>query len=88
MKFTSKWEDKRTPVTVKFPDGTERRVSYMRDGLILFTDNFSCGYERKSDFEAEINLPESDDEVKDILKGYWDKAPAVGQGSFSDNNDN
>lgn len=74
MKFTAKWEGKRTPVTVKFPDGTERQVNYMRDGIILFTDNFSCGYERKSNFEAEINVPESFDELKQIANGYWEKA--------------
>lgn len=67
MKFTAKWEGKRTPTVVEFPDGTKRTVNYMRDGLILFKDNFSCGYERKGEFEAEINIPESHDEVKEII---------------------
>lgn len=74
MKFTANWESKRTPTTIKFPDGTERTVNYFRDGIIIFTDNFSCGYERKGNFEAEINVPESNDELKKIVTDYWSKA--------------
>ena len=48
--FYCEWEDQsRVPKTVKFPDGLERKVGYMRDGILMFRDRFSAGYARVTD---------------------------------------
>ena len=61
---------KRTPDTVILPDGTVKTVAYMRDGLILFTDNTSASYERMGDYEATMTLNETFEQTLDTLANY------------------
>jgi hypothetical protein len=47
--FVFTWEGSRVPDKVIFPDGLEREVSYIRDGILLFRDNASAVYDRFDD---------------------------------------
>lgn len=47
--FPWKWTGNRTPGIVKFPNGKETKVIYMRGGIILFESGESGSYERTMD---------------------------------------
>ena len=47
--FAFEWTGTRVPQIVTFPNGLEKTVQYMRDGLFLFTDSTSAVYERLAD---------------------------------------
>lgn len=47
--FIFDWEGTRVPDTIKFPDGSEKPVNYMRDGMLFFKDRTSAVYERLDD---------------------------------------
>ena len=48
--FLFEWKDQsRVPRTVKFPDGLERTVGYMRDGILVFAGGAGATYERVVD---------------------------------------
>jgi hypothetical protein len=47
--FFFSWEGGRTPDTVTSPEGIEKKVGYMRDGLIFFKDGTQAVYDRIAD---------------------------------------
>lgn len=47
--FSWRWAGNRTPEFVIFPSGKKSKVSYMRDGIILFEDGNSGSYQRTWD---------------------------------------
>ncbi len=51
--FFFEWEGTRVPRTVTFPDGTELKTGYMRDGILQF-DGFYATYERIRDVDNEL----------------------------------
>ena len=46
----------RTPKSIRFPEGLEREVGYMHDGIITFRDGkaSSATYERLLDYPSEL----------------------------------
>ncbi len=60
--FIFEWNGTRTPEKVTFPDGQEKIVGYMRDGMLLFKDKSSAVYERLADIYPQ--QPQS------VLIGY------------------
>ena len=60
--FAFEWEGTRVPKTVTFPNGSEKTVQYMRDGIFLFTDRTDAVYGRLADIYPE--QPQS------VLVGY------------------
>jgi len=49
IQFPWKWTGNRTPEFVIFPSNKKSKVSYMRDGIILFEDGNSGSYQRTWD---------------------------------------
>jgi hypothetical protein len=49
IQFTWKWRGNRTPTNIKFPNGKETKVQYMRDGIILFDSGEQGSYIRTWD---------------------------------------
>ncbi len=47
--FSFEWQGTKTPKKVTFPDGLEKEVAYMKDGLLMFQDHSTVIYERLSD---------------------------------------
>lgn len=54
--FLYEWEGhSRVPKTIKFPDGLEKRVNYMRDGVMAFkNEEIMVTYERLLDHPSKI----------------------------------
>lgn len=68
--FLCIWEgDSRVPEAIQFPDGLEKKVGYMRDGILTFIDgNLAATYERVLDEPSK---------VKAIVVYYRVKDPKV-----------
>lgn len=49
IRFPWKWTGNRTPDKIKFPNGKETKVSYMRDGTIMFESGEIGKYTRGMD---------------------------------------
>lgn len=75
--FKATWTDRSRPTTITLPSGEVKTVKYMRDGLILFTDNSSASYERLDVFSAIIALNESWEEAKGAVADYWSRVSGV-----------
>ena len=68
--FVHAWRDSsRVPRTITFPEGLERTVEYIRDGILTFNDNgLAATYERVLDYPSE---------TKAIVVYYSVNDPAV-----------
>ncbi len=74
MSFQTKWNPEHySPKEIEFPDGTTKIIQYMRDGLILFTDNSSAEYERGIRGEATISPIENELQVFLALASYKER---------------
>lgn len=47
--FAFEWQGTRVPRQIKFPEGSQRDVSYMRNGILIFNDKTSAVYGRLKD---------------------------------------
>ncbi len=56
--FVTEWTGSRVPKTVTFPNGLEKTVNHMRDGVLIFSDETTALYTRLQDV-MPTSLPQS-----------------------------
>ncbi len=72
-KFTVSWEGARVPKSIVLPDGSERKVSYMRDGICVLSGGVSATYTRISNTSAEFEMIDSKEKMDSALNDYQGK---------------